>query len=173
MASKNILIYGDKILRQKCDPVEKIDETILQLIQDMKDTLVEASGAGLAAPQIGSPVRLILVKTSEKNENSDTFVLINPEILKSEGKLESDEGCLSIPGVTETVERFANITVEYMAEDGETNVIDASEFLSRVLQHEIDHLNGILFVDRLGMVRRDMIKRKLKKRFGKKERVKT
>ena len=173
MAARNILIYGEKTLRQKCEMVETINQEVLSLIDDIKQTILSASGAGLAAPQVGCLKRVIVVKASDKIENSEMFALINPEILDSEGSIKSDEGCLSIPGVTETVERAERVIVNFQTETGEIKTIDTIGFLSRVLQHEIDHLNGILFVDRLGIVKRDMIKRKLKKRFSKKERVQT
>lgn len=173
MARREILVYGNRILRQKCNIVEKIDDRIRELIHDMKETMSEASGAGLAAPQVGSLDRVIITKISENDDNNDVLVLINPKLLEYSGKIDSEEGCLSIPGITETVSRYKTVVVEYLSENGSSKVVHTNDFLGRVLQHEMDHLEGILFIDRLGLVRRDMLKRKLRKRFGKKERLKT
>ena len=172
MAKRTIRIYGDSVLRQKCAPVDSIDDNIKTLIQDMKETMLGASGAGLAAPQVGESVRVIIVRTTDRDD-SEIIPLINPEIIEAQGQVESEEGCLSIPGVTESVRRNETVTVTYINENGEEHTMEAKEFLSRVLQHEIDHLNGTLFIDRLGLVKRDMVKRKLKKQFNNKERVKT
>jgi peptide deformylase len=173
MATRQIRIYGDSVLRKKCAPVEEVDDTVRTLIQDMKETMVSATGAGLAAPQVGENVRVIIVRESDQEDNDNILALINPEIIESEGQVDSEEGCLSIPGITETVPRDETISVSFLSEDGDEKHLRATNFLSRVIQHEIDHLNGTLFIDHLRMVKRDMVKRKLKKQLSKKERVKT
>ncbi len=122
-----------------------------------------APGVGLAAPQLGEAVRLIAVDLSIGREKGHLHVLINPEIFESEGEQFEEEGCLSLPDVTERVRRFGHVRVRALNREGKEVVLDAQEMLSRVLQHEIDHLDGKLLLDRLSRVKRDLIKRRLKK----------
>jgi peptide deformylase len=129
----------------------------------MVETMYAAPGVGLAAPQLGEAVRLIAVDLSIGREKGHLHVLINPEIFESEGEQFEEEGCLSLPDVTERVRRFGHVRVRALNREGKEVVLDAQEMLSRVLQHEIDHLDGKLLLDRLSRVKRDLIKRRLKK----------
>lgn len=162
-----ILTLPDARLKKQSSRVKKIDDAILRLLEDMAQTMYDAPGVGLAAPQVGKNVRVIVVDV-DHNEEGDTNLieLINPEITQSEGKASGEEACLSIPGFTAEVKRKSNITVEGLNRDGKKIRIEATELLSRVFQHEIDHLDGILFVDRLSRLKRELIKKKIKKAFS-------
>ncbi len=162
-----ILTLPDARLKKQSSRVKKIDDAILRLLEDMAQTMYDAPGVGLAAPQVGKNVRVIVVDV-EHNEEGDTNLieLINPEITQSEGKASGEEACLSIPGFTAEVKRKSNITVEGLNRDGKKIRIEATELLSRVFQHEIDHLDGILFVDRLSRLKKELIKKKIKKAFS-------
>ncbi|MFC1514190.1 peptide deformylase [candidate division KSB1 bacterium] len=149
MAVRPVLIYGDPRLHDVASPVEKIDKNILNLIDDMFETMFEGKGIGLAATQIGEKKNIIVVDLGKDEPESSMIVLINPEIIKTEGMCSYDEGCLSVPGVNAELERPENITVKFMDKDGETKDMEASGLLARVIQHEFDHLNGILFVQKL------------------------
>lgn len=146
MAVYNILKYGDPALKEKALEVKKVNSNIEKLLDNLIDTMDDAPGVGLAAPQIGVPKRVIVVK-SEEDEN--TIELINPVVVSfSEEREKAIEACLSVPGVQGEVERHASVTVEGLNRNGEIVFIEAEGFLARALQHEIDHLDGILFVDR-------------------------
>lgn len=162
-----ILTLPDARLKKQSSRVKKIDDAILRLLEDMAQTMYDAPGVGLAAPQVGKNVRVIVVDV-DHNEEGDTNLieLINPEITQSEGKASGEEACLSIPGFTAEVKRKSNITVEGLNRDGKKIRIEATELLSRVFQHEIDHLDGILFVDRLSRLKKELIKKKIKKAFS-------
>lgn len=134
---------GDKVLKEKAVPVAKIDRRLRKLLDDMAHTMYEANGVGLAAPQVGVSQRIIVVDAGE-----GLIELINPVIVKSEGCEKGTEGCLSIPGVFGDVERFAKVTVEGLNREGKKVSIAGEELLGRVLQHEIDHLEGVLFIER-------------------------
>ena len=163
MANRTIRTYPDSSLRKKCKPIGEIDGRVRVLADEMVETMYAAPGVGLAAPQLGEPVRLIAVDLSIGREKGDLHVLINPEILEFEGEQFEEEGCLSLPDVTERVRRFMRVRVRALNRGGKEVVLDAQEMLSRVLQHEIDHLDGKLLLDRLSRVKRDLIKRRLKK----------
>jgi len=166
MAIREIVFYPDPALRETCEPVEEINEEIKTLIQDMVETMYDAPGIGLAAPQVGINKRIIVVdvgKNSEDDSEPTLHKIINPEIIESEGKASGDEGCLSIPDVQESVSRFETVTVRGLDQDGNKISIEADGMLSICLQHEIDHLNGVLFIDHLSMVKREFIRGKLKK----------
>lgn len=164
MAIRTILHYPDERLRQKAAPVEAITPEILALVEDMKETMYAAPGVGLAAPQIGVSLRLFIVDTAGDDEPSQLRVFINPEIVKTEGKTVWEEGCLSFPGVHEEIERAAKVTVRAMDEQGEPFEISADELLGVAIQHESDHLDGVLMIDRMGALRRRLALRKLQKR---------
>lgn len=162
-----ILTLPDARLKKQSSRVKKIDDAILRLLEDMAQTMYDAPGVGLAAPQIGKNVRVIVVDVEQSEEGDTNLIeLINPEITQSEGKASGEEACLSIPGFTAEVKRKSNITVEGLNRDGKKIRIEATELLSRVFQHEIDHLDGILFVDRLSRLKRELIKKKIKKAFS-------
>jgi peptide deformylase len=162
-----ILTYPDPRLKKKSSQVKKIDDTVLRLLDDMAQTMYDAPGVGLAAPQVGYNLRVIVVDVEHNEEGDRNLIeLINPEIIVSEGKMSSEEACLSIPGFTAEVKRKSNITVEGLNRYGKKVRIEAAELLARVFQHEIDHLDGILFVDRLSRLKRELLKKKIKKAFS-------
>lgn len=162
MAIREILTFPDVRLRQKARPVEEVDRAIRKLADDMLETMYEAPGIGLAAVQIGEPKRLVVIDLSE--EKNQPLCLINPEILKREGEIEWEEGCLSVPGFFEKVKRSARITVQALDLDGKPFRIEAEGLLAVCIQHEIDHLEGRLFVDYLSSLKRERIRKQLQKR---------
>ena len=155
--------YPDPILRRNCTPVDNIDDEILSLIDKMIETMLAAPGVGLAAPQIGVSRRIIVVDMSLKDINMPPLALINPEISESENKMITEEGCLSIPEIFGEIQRSEKTEVKGLNRDGKEIVIEAEGFLARVFQHEIDHINGFLFWDRMSKIKRDFFQRKFKK----------
>ena len=160
MATLEIKEYGDPVLREKSLPVKEITPDILNLIKDMAETMYTNSGVGLAAPQVGVSKRIIIIDEDEE----ELMVLVNPEIIKSEGEVVDEEGCLSIPGVYSDVKRSLKVTVRALNENGEPIEITKEGLTGRSLQHEIDHLNGILFIDKIGRMKRTILLNKLKKK---------
>jgi peptide deformylase len=162
----NILTYPDPLLKRKAEPISEITDVHRQLIGAMIETMYAASGVGLAAPQVGISQRLIVihVPTGEEEEKRNPLVLINPRILQKEGEIVAEEGCLSVPDVSADIKRNSYVKVAYEDVEGKVKEIEGSNLLARILQHEIDHLDGILFVDYLGRIRRDLIKRKFRKK---------
>ena len=160
-----ILKYPDKRLRRVSRPVDEIDERIRKLVQDMAETMYDAPGVGLAAPQVGEAIRLVLVDVAVREDENkrDLQVFINPEILAAEGEQVGEEGCLSVRDFSAPVKRAMKIRVRATNLEGETVEFEAEEFFARVLQHEFDHLEGKLFIDRISPLRRAMYKKKLKK----------
>jgi peptide deformylase len=158
-----IITYGHPTLRVKCDPVTDFNEELRELAESMFVTMFEAEGVGLAASQVDRRIQLLVVAVPQ-NGTDDLLKLavVNPVILESGGTWDHEEGCLSIPELRETVTRPEWIKLKYLDLNGQEHVIEAHHMLARVLQHEIDHLNGILFVDRLSPVRRALMNRKLK-----------
>ncbi|NLZ39373.1 MAG: peptide deformylase [Firmicutes bacterium] len=146
MALRQIRKNGDPVLRQKAHPVKKITPQIIKLLNDMAETMYDANGVGLAAPQIGISKRLIVIDVADEH---NLLKLINPEIIASSGKETAIEGCLSFPGIAGEVERAEAVTVRALIPAGDTIELKATGLLARALQHEIDHLDGILFVDRV------------------------
>jgi peptide deformylase len=164
MAIRPILVLPDPRLRQVSAPVTAIDDELRQLVEDMFETMYDAPGIGLAAIQVGVPKRVVTMDLAKKDEPRDPQVYINPEILShSDDCSVYEEGCLSIPDVHEDVERPAQVRVRYMDLAGETHEIEADELLATCLQHEIDHLNGVLLIDHISRLKRDFIV----KRFAK------
>jgi peptide deformylase len=152
MAIRTIHTSEDPVLRQKAKKVKKIDASTQKLIDDMIETMEDAPGVGLAAPQVGVSLRVLVVSTPEDQDDPQggtQIQLINPEILKRSGEQVGEEGCLSIPGYVGIVKRAQDVTVKGLNRKGKEVKIRASGYLARVLQHEIDHLDGILFTDRL------------------------
>jgi peptide deformylase len=162
MALRQIEIYGSPILRQKAKPVEDFGSELKQLVQDMLDTVVVEDGAGLAAPQIGESQRVIVIYLRPEDRDPLMIPMVNPEILESGGESEFEEGCLSVPDIREYVTRPEWIRFRYRDVKGETQELRADGIMARVVQHEVDHLDGILFVDRIGVARRSLISGKLK-----------
>ncbi len=165
MAYWDILLYPHPLLREKSTDIEEFTPELGQLIDDMFDTMFAAQGLGLAAPQIGKNIKLVVLDAgAEMKRGSELMELINPRIVyKSPETVILEEGCLSFPGIYANVERSAEIKVEAMDRHGKPFTIEADSFLAVALQHEIDHLSGILFIDHLGRVKQSMIKRKMKK----------
>ena len=153
---------GDPVLRERAAPVQELTDEIRQLIEDMFDTMYAEEGVGLAAPQVGVSLRVIVVDPREPD--IVPFALLNPEVVDASGDVErAEEGCLSIPGLREVVERPAAVTVEGVNRDGERVVIEADGLLARILQHEVDHVDGILFVDRVSGLKRKLLMSKWQK----------
>jgi peptide deformylase len=164
MALRDILILPDKRLRQVSGPVKKIDAGVRKLVEDMFETMYDAPGIGLAAIQVGTPKRVITMDLAKKEEPKNPQVFINPEILwTSEEKAIYEEGCLSIPEYYGDVERPAQVKVKYLDLEGKPREIEANGLLATCLQHEIDHLNGILFIDHLSKLKRDRVLKKFTK----------
>ena len=161
MAILDILHYPDKRLRTVAKPVEKVDDTIRKLVEDMFETMYLAPGIGLAATQVNVHQQIIVIDTSE--DKSQPLCLINPEIIAEEGTESCDEGCLSVPDIYETVERSEKVTIKALNEDGYEYTLEAGELLAVCIQHEIDHLKGKLFVDYLSPLKLQRIKKRLLK----------
>jgi len=164
MAVREIIILPDKRLRLNSEPVKRIDAGARRLVDDMFETMYAAPGIGLAAIQIGVATRVITMDLSKKESDHEPRVFINPEIAwKSEEKSSSEEGCLSIPEYYEEVERPAKVKVKYLDLDGKAHEIEASGLFATCLQHEIDHINGVLFIDHLSRLKRRLIIKKFAK----------
>jgi peptide deformylase len=161
MAQMNILHFPDPRLRLKAKPIEKVTDEIRQLANDMLETMYEAPGIGLAATQVNEQKQLIVIDVSE--DKSSPLFLINPELIETEGEREFEEGCLSVPEAYETVIRADTIRVRALNLQGETFEMDADGILATCIQHEIDHLEGKLFVDYLSNLKRQRIKKRLEK----------
>ena len=169
MSVRPIIQLPDKRLRLVSEPVAKIDAQIKKLVADMFETMYAAPGVGLAAVQVGVPKRVVTIDATRGEEEKRPFALINPEILWfSDEKLVHEEGCLSIPDFIDEVERPAKIKARFLDLEGRTIEVEAEELFARVLQHEVDHINGILFIDHLSKLKRDRVEKKLVK-FAKRE----
>jgi peptide deformylase len=164
MALRDILVLPDKRLRQVSDPVKKIDAGVHKLVEDMFETMYEAPGIGLAAIQVGTPKRVITMDLAKKEEPKNQQVFINPEIVwSSQEKATYEEGCLSIPEYFDDVERPVQVRVKYLDLEGRPHELAADGLFATCLQHEIDHLNGVLFIDHLSKLKRDRVLKKFSK----------
>lgn len=164
MPAHEIVLLPDPVLREPAQSITDIDDAVLQLLDDMVDTMYDAVGIGLAAPQIGISKRLIVMDCAREGEEPEIWKMINPEIIaRSENTSKMEEGCLSIPGYNADVTRPAEVEVEFMDIEGNKQKMTASGLLAACVQHEIDHLNGVLFIDHLSRLKRDMILRKIAK----------
>ncbi len=163
MAVLEILKFPHPVLRQKARRVEQIDETIHRLVEDMTETMYRAPGIGLAANQVGLPRRVIVVDVSAGEAPENRLVLINPEILHREGRVTTEEGCLSVPDLREDVTRSGRVVVRALDLEGRRVEVEADDLLAVALQHEIDHLDGILFIDRISQLKRSRYVAKRKK----------
>jgi peptide deformylase len=164
MALRDIIILPDKRLRLVSDPVKAVDKELRTLVDDMLETMYEAPGVGLAAIQVGVPKRIVTVDTAKKDEPNNPQVFLNPEVVwSSEEKKTYEEGCLSIPEYYEEVERPAQVKVRFMDLDGNPREVEADGLLATVLQHEIDHINGVLFIDHISKLKRDRVIKKFAK----------
>ena len=160
-----INIYGSKVLRKRAEEVQEITPELRQFAEEMLETMYEASGIGLAAPQVGRSIRLIVVDvTTGQDAPREPHILFNPKVVEKDGASVAEEGCLSIPGVWADVERPEKITVEALEKDGKPLVLkDIDGMFARCIQHEIDHLDGVLFVDKISAMDRTLNQNKLKK----------
>jgi peptide deformylase len=158
-----IVKFPDPILQRASAPVTEFDEELRKLVADMFESMYAAQGIGLAAPQIGIPKRLTVIDLSNKKEPKDKIVLINPEITLQEGKQVEEEGCLSLPEIREKVRRSARVIVKAQDEYGKWSEREGTELLARAFQHEIDHLDGVLFIFRISALKRDLILRRIRK----------
>ncbi len=163
MALLPIRVYPDPVLRVRCPKVESFDHQLRRLASDMIETMHAAPGVGLAAPQVGVEQRLAVVDVSVGKDRSALKVLVNPELVEEDGREVDTEGCLSIPDINEKVPRPASVRVVAQDLEGERIEIEAEDFEARAVCHEIDHLNGVLFIDHLRGLRRDRVRRQLKK----------
>lgn len=163
MAIKKILTFPNPVLRQKVETVTSFDESLKELATDLAETMYDAPGAGLAANQIGVCLRVVVVDISENKEEKKHLVLVNPEIIDKEGCQIDEEGCLSVIDLTAKVERYRKLLVRAQDLDGKSWEFPAEDFFARVIQHELDHINGILFIDHLSSLKRMLYKKRLKK----------
>ena len=172
MALLEILTYPDPRLRERSLEVTEVTPEIQQLLNNMLDTMYAEPGIGLAAPQVGVNYRLVVIDVggeSEENNASKVHKLINPVITERQGEISFEEGCLSVPGVRETVQRSDSVVVEALDEQGQKVTIEAHGILAVCLQHEIDHLDGVLFIDHLSRLKRQLIKSKFQKQAARAE----
>jgi peptide deformylase len=164
MSIKPLIILPDPVLRQLSKPVERVDTPLRKLADDMLETMYDAPGIGLAAIQIGEPLRMLVIDLAKEDEEPAPHVFINPQILeRAESGSVYEEGCLSIPDYYAEVERPAAVRVKYLDRDGKEQEIYAEGLLATCLQHEIDHLDGVLFIDHISKLKRDIVVRKFKK----------
>lgn len=163
MAIREILTFPDPILREKAQQVTTFDDGLKKLIADMGETMYNAPGVGLAATQIGVLQQVIVVDISQEEDEKKFIALINPEISGGEGSVTDEEGCLSVIDYMSNVKRFQKIKVNAQNMDGTPLEFDAEDRFARIIQHEVDHLHGILFIDRLSSLKRNLYKKKLKK----------
>ncbi|NNH63395.1 peptide deformylase [Rhizobium laguerreae] len=164
MTIKPLIILPDPVLRQLSKPIERVDADLQRLADDMLETMYDAPGIGLAAIQIGVPRRMLVIDIAREGEEKQPQVFINPEILtSSDERSVYEEGCLSIPDYYAEVERPATVSVKYIDRNGKEQTVEADGLLATCLQHEIDHLNGVLFIDHISRLKREMVIKKFTK----------
>jgi peptide deformylase len=163
MPIRKIVTYGHPVLHRAALPIKEIDQEIVQLARDMVLTMHAAPGIGLAAPQVAAGKRLITVDLSVGEKPEELIILLNPEFVENEGEAVSEEGCLSVPGVHENVSRPAHVVVKGIDLEGKEKVIEAVGTLARVFCHELDHIEGRLFIDHLSPLKKTLLKKKLRK----------
>jgi peptide deformylase len=161
MSVLRVRVYGDPVLREKAKPLLELTDVTKALVLDMFDTMMAEDGVGLAAPQVGVSNRLLVLAVPVKKNQRMDMTLINPEIVRAEGWEVGEEGCLSVPGVYDEVRRAYSIDVKALDDAGKPVEFSAEGYLARAIQHELDHLNGVLFVDRLGMLQKRMHRKDL------------
>jgi len=169
MAVLEILKYPHSVLRKRSEAVSQIDEKVRKLIHDMRETMVEAGGVGLAACQVGVSRRVVVLDVSPMDPQYSFFALINPEIISEEGEIDHEEGCLSVPDCLEKVKRKEKVCVRGLSPEGMEVEIKGDGILAIALQHEIDHINGILILDKVSRLKREIYRNKLKKEKRKEE----
>lgn len=163
MAIRKVELYGSPVLREKAKPIETITPEVLALLEDMVDTMRHAQGAGIAANQVGVALRALVIDLGSHGDKENLAFLINPEWVSQEGSAVMEEGCLSIPRIFEKVPRPERVKVRALDREGNPFELEGEEFLCKALCHEVDHLDGILFIDRLSPLKRDSVKRRIKK----------
>lgn len=165
MAVLKVYEYPHPILKKKASEVEAVDDELRKFLDDMLETMYHAVGVGLAAPQVGVSKRIVVIDISHDDEDKmDPLYMVNPKIIwKSEEKVCGEEGCLSVPEQKAEVERFAAVKVEYLDYHGNKQILEAEDFLAIAVQHELDHLDGILYIDRISRLKRQMLLKKLQK----------
>ena len=164
MAVRTILHYPDPRLREKARPVAEVTAEMKKLVEDMAETMYAAPGVGLAATQIGEPHRIFVIDIANEDEPSELRVFINPEIVARNGDLVWEEGCLSFPGVTEDIDRSEKVTVKALDANGKPFELEAEGLLAVAVQHELDHLDGVLMIDRMGALKKRIVDRKMRRR---------
>jgi peptide deformylase len=164
MAVLEILTYPHPLLKKRCLEVEKIDGEVKRLIHDMTETMYEANGVGLAACQVGVNKRVIVLDVSPLDPEQDLFALVNPEIVAEEEEIDHEEGCLSVPDCLETIKRKQKVRVRGMSPEGKEVELEAQGILAIALQHEVDHINGVLILDRMSGLKREIYRKKLRKK---------
>jgi peptide deformylase len=169
MAVLEILKYPHPLLKKRCKNVEEIDDEVRELIHNMRETMYDANGIGLAACQVGVPLRVIVLDVSPIDPQQGLLVMINPEIISEEGEIDHEEGCLSVPDCIEKVKRKEKVFVRGISPEGEGMSVGGEGILGFALQHEIDHLNGVLILNRMSGLKREIYRRKLKKEKRKEE----
>ncbi len=160
---REILIWPDPLLKKKATAVTQVDDAIRALVNDMFETMYAADGVGLAAPQIGVLKNVIVLDTTPRQPDSKPIAMINPQIISLEGKTTYTEGCLSVPGEAEDVDRAAVVTVKFLDTDGKAQTLQADGLLAIAIQHETDHLHGTLFVDHISTLKRELIRKRMKR----------
>jgi peptide deformylase len=173
---REIIVYPDKRLKEISKPVENFDEELHTLLDDMYDTMIARNGVGLAAIQVGVPLRALIINVPVETDSEDpreqqpkenTLEVINPVILEADGRTRYQEGCLSVPGYFEEVDRYKEVRIEYQDRHGKKFIIEDDDFLAIALQHEIDHLDGKIFVEKLSILKRKKFEKEWKKRLKK------
>jgi len=160
---REIVIWPDPILKKKASPVSQVDDSTRSLVNDMFETMYAADGVGLAAPQIGVLKQVIVLDTTPRQPESKPVAMINPQIIAKEGTTRYSEGCLSVPGEAEEVERAARVTAKFLDVSGREQTIEADGLLAVAIQHETDHLHGTMFVDYLSPLKRELIRKRMKR----------
>ncbi|MBS3918068.1 MAG: peptide deformylase [Deltaproteobacteria bacterium] len=169
MAVLEILKYPHPLLKKRCEKVDRIDGEVKKLIRDMMETMYQANGVGLAACQVGDSRRVIVLDVSPIDPEKECFAMVNPEIISEEGEIEHEEGCLSVPDCLEKVKRKEKVLVRGFSPSGIEIEISADGILAIAIQHEIDHLNGMLIIDRISRLKRELYRNKLRKEKKKEE----
>ncbi|MGC4122106.1 MAG: peptide deformylase [Myxococcales bacterium] len=169
---REILIWPDPRLSEQATDVKAVNDDVRAIVADMFETMYKANGVGLAAPQIGVLQRIVTIDTTPKQEGVKPLALINPVIVKHEGEVVWEEGCLSVPGEAEEVTRYEKVTVKALDQDGKEFEVEGTGLLAIALQHELDHLDGTVFVDRISTLKRGLIKRRMKRLKADREREK-
>jgi len=168
----DIVLWPDERLTRQSEPVVQVDDEVRRLVDDMFQTMYAAEGVGLAAPQIGIHKRVVVLDVSPKLPESKPLALINPRITHKEGSQLCEEGCLSLPGEFEPVERAVSVRVEFLDDKGATQALDCEGFLAIAVQHEMDHLDGVVFVDKVSSLKRELIRKRMKRLKSEREREK-